>query len=106
MKTWAKTKIQGLLRHKTGIYYARLYLGDKEKWVSLRTNLLEVAKSRYHTDENVVAIRERQVRGVPIQTAHFTFGQAKDLYFARLDLEVALEKLKPGIHFNTYFFRP
>jgi hypothetical protein len=46
VKTWTKTKIQGLLRHKSGRYYARLYVGDKEKWVSLHTNLLETAKSR------------------------------------------------------------
>jgi hypothetical protein len=91
-----KTKIQGLLRHRTGIYYARLYIGDKEKWVWLRTNLLEVAKSRFLTGENVVAIRERQVRGVPIQAAHFNFRQAKDLYLATLDHKVAVEKLKPG----------
>jgi hypothetical protein len=32
MKTWSKTKGQGLLRHKSGRYYARLYVGDKEKW--------------------------------------------------------------------------
>ena len=40
MKTWNKTKIQGLLRHKAGWYYARLYVRDKEKWVSLKTTLL------------------------------------------------------------------
>jgi hypothetical protein len=76
MKTWTKTKIQGLLRHKTGNYYARLYVGDKEKWGSLRTNLLEVAKARFRTDEGVLKIREHQVRGISVPAEPFTFAQA------------------------------
>jgi integrase len=96
MKTWTKTKIQGLMRHKTGRYYARLYVGDKEKWVSLRTDLLEVAKARFRTDEGVLAIRERQVRGISAQSESYTFEQAKGEYFDRLTGEVARGKLKPG----------
>jgi integrase len=96
MKTWTKTKIQGLMRHKTGNYYARLYLGDKEKWVSLRTDILEVAKARFRTDEGVLAIREHQVRGVSVQSEPFTFAQAKAKYLERLAGEVALGQMKPG----------
>ena len=43
------------MRHKTGNYYARLYLVNKEKWVSLRTDLLEVAKSKFRTHKDVLA---------------------------------------------------
>jgi integrase len=96
MKTWTKTKIQGLMRHKTGNYYARLYLGNKEKWVSLRTDILEVAKSKYRTHDDVLAIRENQVRGVPQQAEPYTVGQAVGSYLTRLDNEVALDQLKPG----------
>jgi hypothetical protein len=45
MKTRNKTKVQGLLRHRSDRYYARLDVGDKEKWVSLKTDVLEVAKA-------------------------------------------------------------
>lgn len=96
MKTWTKTKTQGLMRHKTGRYYARLYLGDKEKWVSLRTDILEVAKAKFRTDEGVLAIREHQVRGVSVQSEPFTFAQAKAKYLERLEGEVALGQMKPG----------
>jgi integrase len=96
MKTWTKTKIQGLMRHKTGNYYARLYLGNKEKWVSLRTDILEVAKAKFRTHEDVLAIRENQIRGVVPQAEPFTVGQAVSSYLTRLDNEVALEQLKPG----------
>jgi hypothetical protein len=57
VKTWNKTKVQGLLRHKSGVYYARLFVGGKEKWRSLKIPLLEIAKARMRTDETVVAIR-------------------------------------------------
>ena len=58
MKTWNKTKVQGLMRHKSGRYYARLYVGDKEKWVSLKTNLLSVAKARMKSNDDVNDFRE------------------------------------------------
>ena len=63
MKTWTNTKVQGLMRHKSGRYYARLYVGDKEKWVSLKTDVFEVAKVRMRSDEKVASVRERRSRG-------------------------------------------
>ena len=45
-ETWSKTKIQNLVRHKSGTYYARLYKGGKEQWKSLKTPLFDVAKFR------------------------------------------------------------
>ena len=44
VKTWVRTSIQNLVRHKSGRYYARTYGGGKETWKSLKTDLLEVAK--------------------------------------------------------------
>ena len=32
VKTWEKTKLQNLVRHKSGRYYARLFLNGKEIW--------------------------------------------------------------------------
>ena len=46
------------MRHKLGRYYARLYVGDKEKWVSLKTTLISVAKARMKSDDQVNDLRE------------------------------------------------
>ena len=43
-KTWSSTPIQHLYRHKTGTYYARLTIGGKPTFRSLKTKLLSVAK--------------------------------------------------------------
>ncbi len=45
-KTWEKTKVQNLVRHKSGRYYARIYAGGKETWKALKTDLIEVAKAK------------------------------------------------------------
>ena len=45
-KAWEKTKVQNLVRHKSGRYYARIYAGGKETWKALKTDLLEVAKAK------------------------------------------------------------
>ena len=44
VKTWTRTSVQNLVRHKSGRYYARLFSNGKETWKSLKTDLLEVAK--------------------------------------------------------------
>ena len=51
IKTWSKTSVQNLVRHWRGGYYARLYVGGKERWKSLRTKALEVAKSRLREEQ-------------------------------------------------------
>ena len=46
VKTWTRTGVQNLVRHKSGRYYARIFAGGKETWKALGTNLLEVAKAK------------------------------------------------------------
>ena len=46
IKTWEKTKVQFLVRHKSGRYYARLFQNGKEVWKSLKTAHLSVAQAR------------------------------------------------------------
>lgn len=96
MKTWSKTKVQGLMRHKSGRYYARLYVGDKEKWVSLKTNLLEVARSRMRTDQTVSEIQEARGRGEKIKVGKMTVAAAISLYKLTLEQHEALGKIKPS----------
>jgi hypothetical protein len=46
VKTWKKTKLQNLVRHKSGRYYARFYLNGKEVWKSLKTSHFSVAEAK------------------------------------------------------------
>jgi integrase len=45
-KRWNRTGIDNLVRHESGSYYARLSVGGKQTWISLKTQLLEVAKAK------------------------------------------------------------
>src|SRR5436190_22362516 len=43
-KPWKKTRLQNLVRHKSGRYYARAFAGGKEVWKSLKTSHFSVAQ--------------------------------------------------------------
>ena len=45
-KTWQTTRLQNLVRHKSGRYYARAYADGKEFWKSLDTSHFSIAKAR------------------------------------------------------------
>jgi integrase len=96
MKTWNKTKVQGLMRHKSGRYYARVFVGDKEKWIPLKTNLLSVAKARMKSDDDVNDFREAQNLREEIKSGKLSFLAARDLYKANLKHRVILKKIKPS----------
>jgi integrase len=98
VKTWNKTKVQGLLRHRTGLYYARLFVGDKEKWVSLKTKLLEVARARMRSDETVSEVRDTQDRQKEVRSGKMAVRDAVALYKQSLEQRVALGKIKPSTH--------
>ena len=66
VKTWEKTRLQNLVRHKTEGYNARLYLNGKEIWKSLKTTHYSVAEARL-----VVALKEhRERKGKEIDTSN------------------------------------
>ncbi len=46
-KTWQRTKTPGLLRHRTGRYYARFSASGKTWFEALKTDVAEVAKIRF-----------------------------------------------------------
>lgn len=46
VKTWEKTRLQNLVRHKSGRYYARLFLNGKEIWKSLKTTHFSIAEGK------------------------------------------------------------
>src|SRR5262249_54424466 len=45
-KTWQKTRLQNLIRHKSGRYYARAFANGKEIWRSLGTMHFSVAQAK------------------------------------------------------------
>jgi len=46
VKTWEKTRLANLVRHRSGRYYARAYTGGKEVWKSLKTSHFSVAEAK------------------------------------------------------------
>lgn len=74
-KTWNRTRIQNLVRHRSGRYYARFYEGGKERWLSLKTSHFGIAKAKLAT-----ALQEHRQRvavspGKAV-SAKMTFGEA------------------------------
>lgn len=81
-KTWSKTSVQNLVKHRSGAYYSRLFIGGKERWKSLRTTVLEVARVRLREEQ-----RESD-RTVPV---------AKPPRSGRMTMAMAIETLTNDI---------
>jgi integrase len=82
-KTWERTRLQNLLRHKSGRYYARAFAGGKEVWKSLKTSHFSVAEARLA--EFLKEHRERRSNGNGEVSAKMTFGQAAAVHLRNLD---------------------
>jgi hypothetical protein len=72
-KTWAKTRLQNLLRHKSGRYYARAFAGGKEVWKSLKTSHFSVAEAKLATF--LKEHREQRSNGNGEVSAKMTFSE-------------------------------
>lgn len=88
---WEKTKVQNLVRHKSGRYYARTFSNNKEIWKSLRTDHFSVAKARLA--EFLREQREKQTAKTDLSSAKMTFGDALAVHLQNLDDDVTI---KPG----------
>lgn len=87
---WTPTKVQFLYKHLNGRYYVRTYAGGKEKWTSLRTPLLSVAKNRMR--EHLEAAERQKSTGVAAETSErFRFKDGIALYRR----ELAATPLRP-----------
>jgi len=78
MKTWERTRLQNLVRHKSGRYYARTFANNKEIWKSLRTAHFSVAKARLA--EFLREQRGKQIASVSDASAKMTFGEALKIH--------------------------
>jgi integrase len=91
VKTWSKTRLQGLMRHKSGRYYARLFTGGKEKWISLETNLFEVAKNKMGSDASVNDIRKSQSNDEKLKTGKLLIKDLLELYKTELAQRISIK---------------
>src|SRR5438874_2490620 len=73
-KTWEKTRLQNLVRHKSGRYYARAFASGKEVWKSLKTSHFSVAQAKLA--EFLKDHREQVSNGNGEVSAKITFGES------------------------------
>jgi hypothetical protein len=91
-KTWEKTRLQNLVRHKSGRYYARAFAGSKEFWKSLGTSHFSIAQARLA--EFLKGHRERH-QSAPIRgtiSAKMTFGEAAEIHLRDLDDDTEIKE--------------
>src|SRR5213595_1214781 len=82
-KTWERTRLQNLVRHKSGRYYARAFAGGKEVWKSLKTSHFSVAQARLA--EFLKEHRQRVSNGNGEGSAKMTFVDAAEIHLRNLD---------------------
>ena len=90
VKTWEKTRLQNLVRHKSGGYYARVYRNGKEIWKSLKTAHFSVAEARLATFQK--EHRERKGREIDASNAKMTFADAAALHMQRVAEDVSIKR--------------
>ncbi len=90
VKTWEKTRLQNLVRHKSGRYYARLFLNGKEIWKALKTSHFSVAEARLAVV--LKEHRERKGKEIDASNAKMTFGEAASLHMQRVADDVSIKR--------------
>jgi integrase len=81
-KTWERTRLQNLVRHKSGRYYARAFADGKEVWKSLKTSHFSVAQAKLAAF--LKEHRERVRNGGDGLSAKMTFGESAAIHLANL----------------------
>jgi integrase len=82
-KTWQRTRLQNLLRHKSGRYYARAFAGGKEVWKSLKTSHFSVAEAKLAEFLKDHRLRRKNTNGEA--SPKMTFGDAAGIHVRNLD---------------------
>jgi integrase len=89
--TWTKTQVPHLYVHGNGRYYARVFVGGKEIWKTLKTNLKSVAVERLQ--EHVNNARQQRSTGIEVADGKLSFGDVVELYRARFQRDAEIAKL-------------
>ena len=88
-KTWERTRLQNIIRHKSGRYYARAFADGKEVWKSLKTSHFSVAQAKLA--EFLKEHRERASNGNGEVSAKMTFGGAAAIHLCNLDDNLSIK---------------
>ena len=88
-KRWERTRLQNLIRHKSGTYYARAFAGGKEVWKSLKTSHFSVAQAK--VAEFLKQHRQRVGNGNGEVSAKMTFGEAAACHLRNLDDNLSIK---------------
>ena len=80
---WTPTKVQFLYRHLNDRYYVRTFAGGKEKWTSLKTTLLSVAKNRMKEHLDAAEHQKSAGESAPAM-GKLTFGEVTETYRQQL----------------------
>jgi integrase len=88
-KTWERTRLQNLVRHKSGRYYARAFAGGKEVWKSLKTSHFSIAGAKLA--EFLKQHRERRSNRNGEVSAKMTFGEAAVTHLRNLDEDLSIK---------------
>jgi integrase len=88
-KTWERTRLQNLIRHKSGRYYARAFAGGKEVWKSLKTSHFSVAEAKLA--EFLKEHRKRRSNANGEVSAKMTFGEAAAVHLRNLDDNLSIK---------------
>ena len=89
-KTWEKTRLQNLVRHKSGRYYARAFARGKEVWKSLKTSHFSVAQAKLA--EFLKEHRRRIGNGNGDVSAKMAFGEAAVIHLQNLDDNLSIKQ--------------
>jgi len=88
-KTWERTRLQNLVRHKSGRYYARAFAGGKEVWKSLKTSHFSIAQARLA--QFLKEHRQRVGNGTGEVSAKMTFADAAAIHLSNLDDNLSIK---------------
>jgi integrase len=83
VKTWERTRLQNLIRHKSGRYYARAFAGGKEVWKSLKTSHFSLAEAKLA--QFLREHRQRRSNSNGEVSAKMTFGEAGAIHLRNLE---------------------
>jgi hypothetical protein len=102
-KTWEKTRLQNLVRHRSGTYYARAYANGKEVWRSLRTNQFSVAQAKL--GEFLKQHRARRKNVADVTAGKMCFKDALALHLSWLEADLEARRVKPAtLHYWRQLF--
>ena len=89
-KYWEKTRLNNLVRHTNGRYYARLFLNGKEIWKSLKTSHFSVAEAKLGELQKEHCNRRQSE--VDPGDAKMSFAQATKLHMQRIEENVNMKR--------------